>query len=147
MTQKHITLIIKLLYLCIYTSSAQNFDLGSWNILNIKYTLDKKWSVFGEAQLRSLKFYDDFHYHEYKGGFHYKVDKNLILTSVGRHQKEDGSFSSFENSSECDLRFVYSALSICKLFNNFQHINTAKAKDYIDSCYNFDGGYGLRPKD
>jgi hypothetical protein len=32
---------------------AQNFDLGSWNILNIKYNQNEKWSFFGEAQLRS----------------------------------------------------------------------------------------------
>jgi hypothetical protein len=28
---------------------AQNFDLGSWNILNIKYNQNEKWSFFGEA--------------------------------------------------------------------------------------------------
>lgn len=47
-------------------SVAQNFDLGSWNILNLKYNVNDKWSVFGEAQLRSLKFYTNFHYYEYK---------------------------------------------------------------------------------
>lgn len=106
MTQKHTTLIIKLLCLCIYTSSAQNFDLGSWNILNIKYTLDKKWSVFGEAQLRSLKFYDDFHYYEYKGGFHYKADKNLMLSlGAGSYQtyKEGGDFVLPKNNDELRL--------------------------------------------
>jgi len=48
-------------------------DLGSWNIVNIKYNLDNRWSVFGKAQLRALKFYNDFHYYEYKGGFNYKM--------------------------------------------------------------------------
>ena len=42
--------------------------LGSWNILNAKFNINEKWSVFGEAQLRSLEFYDRFHYYEYKGG-------------------------------------------------------------------------------
>ena len=74
-----------------------------------------------------------------------KVDKKLILKNIGNHQKEDGSFSSFENSTECDLRFVYSALSICRIFEDFSFVNTEKSKQYIDSCYNFDGGYGLRP--
>ena len=49
-------------YLSITTLSAQTFDLGSWNIVNAKYNLDEKWSVFSEAQLRSLKFYTNFHY-------------------------------------------------------------------------------------
>ena len=27
----------------IYTATAQTFNLGSWNILNIKYNHDEKW--------------------------------------------------------------------------------------------------------
>ena len=76
-------------------SVAQNLDLGSWNILNLKYNIDEKWSVFGEAQLRSLKFYDDFHYYEYKGGINYKAHKNATLSlGAGSYQtyKEGGSF-------------------------------------------------------
>jgi hypothetical protein len=51
---------------------AQTLDLGSWNIINLKYNIDDKLSVFGEGQLRSLQFYNDFHYYEYKGGINYK---------------------------------------------------------------------------
>ncbi|MBK7651563.1 MAG: DUF2490 domain-containing protein, partial [Flammeovirgaceae bacterium] len=54
----------------------QKTDIGSWNIINAKYTVSKKWSLFGEAQLRSLKFYNDFHYYEYKGGINYKATKD-----------------------------------------------------------------------
>ena len=77
---------------CLY---AQNFDLGSWNILNLKYNYNEKWSFFGEAQLRSLKFYDDFNYYEYKGAINYKVHKNVQLTlGAGSYQtyKEGGDF-------------------------------------------------------
>ena len=56
---------------------AQRTDLGSWNIINVKYNMNEKWSVFGEAQLRSLKFYNHFHYHEFKGGLEYKVHNRL----------------------------------------------------------------------
>ena len=74
-------LYIATILLCISTSSlAQSSDLGSWNVLNLKYTFNDKMSVFGEAQLRSLKFYDDFHYYEYKGGIDFKALKNLKLT-------------------------------------------------------------------
>ena len=59
--------------------TAQNFDLGSWNIINIKYDHNEKWSFFGEGQLRSLKFYDNFHYYEYKGGINFKAHKNLNI--------------------------------------------------------------------
>ena len=55
-------------------------NLGSWNIINLKYNYDKKWSFFAEAQLRSLKFYDDFHYYEYKGGITYNASQHLRIS-------------------------------------------------------------------
>ncbi len=82
---------------------AQNLELGSWNILNLKYNVDGKWSVFGEAQLRSLKFYSNFHYYEYKGGVNYKVHKNMKLTlGAGSYQtyKEGGDFVLPKNNNE-----------------------------------------------
>jgi len=85
------------------TLVAQNFDLGSWNVLNLKYNVDDKWSVFGEAQLRSLKFYDDFHYYEYKGGVNYKFHKNATLSlGTGSYQtyKEGGNFVKPKNNDE-----------------------------------------------
>ena len=78
-------------------------DLGNWNIVNVKYTLNNKWNVFGEAQLRSLKFYGDFHYYEYKGGADYKVHPNLKLTlGTGSYQtyKEGGNFVKPKNNNE-----------------------------------------------
>jgi hypothetical protein len=85
------------------TLSAQSFDLGSWNILNFKYNLDKKWSFFGETQLRSLKFYNNYHYYEFKGGVNYKVHKNVNLTlGTGSYQtyKEGGDFVLPKNNDE-----------------------------------------------
>ena len=82
---------------------SQTIDLGSWNILNVKYSLNDKTSFFGEAQLRSLKFYDNFHYYEYKGGINYKVYKNVKLTiGAGSYQtyKEGGNFVLPKNNDE-----------------------------------------------
>lgn len=84
-------------------SFAQQSDLGSWNIVNVKYTLNDTWSVFGEAQLRSLKFYNDFHYYEYKAGFNYKAHKNVKLTmGAGSYQtyREGGDFVTPKNNNE-----------------------------------------------
>ena len=86
--------------------TAQNFDLGSWNIINIKYDHNEKWSFFGEGQLRSLKFYDNFHYYEYKGGINFKAHKNLKLTlGVGSYQtfNEGGNFVLPKNNDEFRL--------------------------------------------
>jgi hypothetical protein len=97
----YITAIASLLL--INTASAQDFELGSWNILNLKYNHNEKWSFFSEAQLRSLKLYNDFHYYECKGGFNYKVYKNVQLTlGAGSYQtyKEGGDFVIPKNNNE-----------------------------------------------
>lgn len=76
---------------------------GSWNILNVKYTASKKISFFAEGQLRSLKFYDQFHYYEYKGGMNYKATQDLMLTLAAGHYdtyKEGGDFVLPKNISE-----------------------------------------------
>ena len=94
------------LYFSINILSAQTSDVGSWNIINLKYNIEDKWSVFGEAQLRSLKFYSNFHYYEYKGGINYKVHKNLKLTlGAGSYQtyKEGGNFILPKNNDEFRL--------------------------------------------
>lgn len=85
---------------------AQGFDLGSWNIVNLKYNIDPKWSLFGEAQIRSLKFYNNFHYYEYKGGVSYKAYKNMSLSlGAGSYQtfKEGGNFVLPKNNDEFRL--------------------------------------------
>lgn len=87
-------------------SFSQTIDLGSWNIINVKYNIEGNWSVFGEAQLRSLKFYDNFHYYEYKGGINYSIHKNVNLTlGAGSYQtyKEGGDFVLPKNNDEIRL--------------------------------------------
>jgi hypothetical protein len=99
-------LVTTALCLSINTISAQTFDLGSWNILNLKYNLKEELSVFGEAQLRSLQFYRNFHYYEYKAGVNYKVHKNLKLTlGAGSYQtyREGGDFVLPKNNNEFRL--------------------------------------------
>ena len=86
--------------------SAQSSGIGSWNILNIQYKYDDKWSGFFEGQLRSLKFYDHFHYYEYKGGINYKAFFNVKFTlGAGSYQtfREGGSFALPKNNDEFRL--------------------------------------------
>jgi hypothetical protein len=85
---------------------AQTFDLGSWNILNLKYNRTDQLSLFAESQLRSLKFYSNFHYYEYKFGINYKVHKNVKVTlGAGSYQtyKEGGDFVLPKNNDEFRL--------------------------------------------
>lgn len=76
------------------TSFAQN-DLGSWNILNINMKINSKWSAFTEGQIRSLSFYDNFHYQELKVGVSYKIKTNFsVTTGIGDYNtySEGGNF-------------------------------------------------------
>jgi hypothetical protein len=85
------------------TIKAQTVETGTWNILHLTFNYNEKWSVFGESQLRSLKFYNDFHYYEYKAGIHYKAYKNVKLSlGAGSYQtyKEGGNFVLPKNNNE-----------------------------------------------
>jgi hypothetical protein len=98
----HLLLILSLLQYA-NRANAQNSGLGSWNILNVKYNLNSKTSIFAETQLRSLKFYSNFHYYEYKGGINYSLYKNVKLTlGMGSYQtyNEGGDFVLPKNNDE-----------------------------------------------
>lgn len=101
---KKICVITLLLF--ISYSYAQPFDLGSWNILNVRYKLDSKWDANAEAQLRSLKFYDHFHYYEYKGWISYRFHDNAAAAlGAGSYQTyaEGGDFVTPKNNDEFRL--------------------------------------------
>lgn len=70
---------VLLLSLIMSTMNLSAQSLGTWNILNIKYKINEKWNVFGESQIRSLRFYDHYHYYENKIGFEYKLDPEFRL--------------------------------------------------------------------
>ena len=103
---KHLYSVIILFFCATYTVRAQSFELGTWNILHLKYKYNDRWSFFAEGQLRSLKFYNDFHYYEYKGGADFKLKPNLKFTlGAGSYQtyKEGGDFVLPKNNNEFRL--------------------------------------------
>jgi hypothetical protein len=66
--------------------AAQTDGLGSWNILNLQYKWNDRFSGMAEGQVRSLRFYTDFHYYEYKGAVTYKAMPGLRLSlGAGRY--------------------------------------------------------------
>ncbi|MBK8699193.1 MAG: DUF2490 domain-containing protein [Saprospiraceae bacterium] len=82
---------------------AQSNGLGSWNIINLKYTTKGPWSFFAEAQLRSLHFYNDFHYHEFKGGVQFQMTPDMqVALAAGKYDtyKEGGDFVLPKNNDE-----------------------------------------------
>jgi hypothetical protein len=109
-----------------FASLAQSLDLGSWNIINIRYNAFNNWSVFGEGQLRSLKLYDNFHYYEYKGGVQFKAHKSLSLVlGAGSYQtyKEGGNFVEPKNNNELRIwpqLLVFQSIGILKLEQRYR---------------------------
>ncbi len=76
-------------------SALAQSPLGTWNIFNVRYNLSERLSLFAEPQLRSLRFYDHFHYYEFKGGFQYTLDKNFSVGGgIGNYHtyQEGGDF-------------------------------------------------------
>lgn len=101
-----ICVIVLLVFTEISGISGQGFDLGSWNILHYKYNIDENLSVFGEAQIRSLKFYNQFHYYEYKAGVNYRLKPELIVSlAAGDYDTyaEGGNFVVPKNNDEFRL--------------------------------------------
>jgi hypothetical protein len=85
---------------------SQGMDLGTWNVLNVKYKHSKQLSFFAEGQLRSLKTYNQFHYHEYKGGVNFHIHQSAVFTlAAGSYQtyKEGGNFVLPKNNDEFRL--------------------------------------------
>lgn len=81
-------------------------DLGSWNILNLKHGLNKQWSLTAEGQLRSLKFYNHFHYYEVTGTASYQPTPALRWTLGGGSYQtygEGGDFVRPKNREEWRL--------------------------------------------
>ncbi|MEX1187724.1 MAG: DUF2490 domain-containing protein [Bacteroidia bacterium] len=68
---------------------------GSWNIIHVKTSIDSLWQVLAEAQVRSLSFYNEFHYYEYKGAVTYSLAPTRKLTAgLGSYRTflPDGNF-------------------------------------------------------
>lgn len=72
-------------------------SLGCWNTLNLNYDNGKKWSFSTEFQLRSLQFYKNYNYNEYKGFVTYKIMPNLQASIVLGRYTTYGNGKTFQN--------------------------------------------------
>jgi hypothetical protein len=103
--KRTILVLSMLLYKPVFSQQKDEI-LGTWNVFNIKYNINNKWSFFAEAQLRSLKFYDHFHYHEYKGCINYNITPELRLgLGAGDYDtyQEGGNFVTPKKNDEFRL--------------------------------------------
>ena len=79
--------MFKILVIFLFINCAANAQSGSWTNFSAKGTLNDKWSIFTDDQLRSWQFYDHFYYYELETGVNYNVDKNFVITgAMGKYR-------------------------------------------------------------
>uniref|UniRef100_A0A1I7W358 Prenyltransferase and squalene oxidase repeat family protein n=1 Tax=Loa loa TaxID=7209 RepID=A0A1I7W358_LOALO len=73
-----------------------------------------------------------------------RVDRKAVLEGICYDQLSDGSFRG-QQGTENDMRFVYCAIAICHILNDFSTIDMKAVLNFIQRCVNFDGGIGQAP--
>ncbi|KRX00858.1 Terpenoid cyclases/protein prenyltransferase alpha-alpha toroid [Pseudocohnilembus persalinus] len=76
-----------------------------------------------------------------------RVRKQNIIQHIKSIQLENGNIkSNFLSNYEADLRFIYAAVVVSSLINDFSGLNLEKTVNFILSCQNHqNGGFGLLP--
>jgi hypothetical protein len=105
--------------------------LGGWNSFNINYDHGKKWSFASELQLRSLQFYKNYNYHEYKGIIGYKLIPNLQTSLVFGRYTTFGSGKTFQNPKLAEEFRLALQLGLKNTIGKFQ----------VDHRYRFEKRY------
>ena len=98
---------------------------------NISYDNGKKWSFSSEAQLRSLQFYKNYNYHEYKGIVGYKLIPSLQTSLVFGRYTTFGSGKTFQNPKLAEEFRLALQLGLKNTIGKFQ----------IDHRYRFEKRY------
>ena len=76
---------------------------GTWNVLQLRHKLQKDWIINGETQLRSLSFYKQFHYYEYKASIQKQLTKDCGFSlGVGKYNtfSSGGNFNKPQVANE-----------------------------------------------
>ncbi|KAH7132499.1 type II protein geranylgeranyltransferase beta subunit [Dendryphion nanum] len=96
------------------------------------------YTVSGVQLLATLDAFDDLEKRVPNG--RQKIGQYIAALQ----DSETGTFAGDE-WGEQDTRFLYGALNALSLMGLLHLVNVEKAVDYIQSCANFDGGYGTGP--
>ncbi|KAF8361557.1 hypothetical protein PRIPAC_88480, partial [Pristionchus pacificus] len=76
-----------------------------------------------------------------------KVKRSAILNTIKKAQTELGCFNSQGVDSECDMRYVYCAVSIAYMLGDDSCIDWKRLSEFIQKCVSYDGGIGQMPTD
>lgn len=74
-----------------------------------------------------------------------KVDRQAVAYGLKKLQGEDGSFQFCVEGSEADMRFVYCAICVCYILDDFTTIDIDRTVDYILTSITYEGGIAQGP--
>ena len=78
----------------------------------------------------------------------YRAHKILLenegIDVASLQDRETGAFAGDE-WGEIDTRFLYGAFNTLSLLGKLNYIDVEKAVNYVYSCKNYDGGFGMVP--
>ena len=104
------TIIVTLSILCINSINAQTSDLASWNGLEVKYKLNKKWAFSLEGQLRLKEDISTIDNYFTQFNTEYKFIKNFKLVGAVRYIRENdnkGNIQGYENHFRFNIDALY----------------------------------------
>ncbi|KAL3680727.1 hypothetical protein R1sor_023683 [Riccia sorocarpa] len=74
-----------------------------------------------------------------------RVSRDAILRSLRELQQPDGSFCPTLMDRQSDMRFLFCAIAISVMLDDWSGVDTKKAVEFIVRSQTFDGGFGLLP--
>jgi len=74
-----------------------------------------------------------------------RVDRRAITNGLRSLQQDDGSFEAVEFGTEKDMRFVFSAVAVSFILQDFSGIDVDKAAEFVIASQSYDGGFGILP--
>lgn len=134
-------ILILISFLALQQSVFAQSSLGTWNIFNVRYNQNDKWSIWTEEQTRSWKVFNTFFYHEVKGGFEYNMNKSFsILGGIGRYATYSYSnWVNFDKLTQSEFR-IYEQLNMKTSFKRFKFEHRYRA----EQRWLMNGGYRNR---
>lgn len=64
-----------------------------------------------------------------------RLDRHALIAGMKPLQREDGSFMAMITGSESDMRFLFCAVAISKLLNDWSGVDTERATRFIRTCF------------
>ena len=108
---------------CLRSNAQNDNDIGSWNALVLKWTINEKFKFFSEAQLRSYSYYNRFYYYDWKTSITYSFTKWFgFATGLAVYNNYQTTGNFVKPSTLKEFR-IYEEVAFKYSFSRFNFIN------------------------